>query len=69
LSAAAVAFGGADGGVGVPAHLFAELGLGPSVAVAQGADVRADDGALAGQDLINAAAPGHHAPTLCQVTL
>lgn len=49
LSAAASAFGGTHGGVGWLAHLLAELCLAPSSALAEGADVRTDDGALAGR--------------------
>jgi hypothetical protein len=43
LPAITVAFGGANGRVALPPHEFAERGLGPSVALAQDADVRADD--------------------------
>lgn len=43
LPAVAVAFGRAYGGGGGPAHQFAELGLAPSLALAQSADVPADD--------------------------
>ena len=69
LPAVAVAFGGAHSGVGAPAHQLTELRLRPPLAMTQGADVRADDGALASRDLIDAAAPpGRHAPTFCQVT-
>jgi len=68
LSAVAVAFGGAHRGVGGPAHQFAELGLGPPVALAQDADVRADDGELFCPGLIGMATSArHHAPA-CQMT-
>jgi hypothetical protein len=69
LSAATVAFGGAYSGVGAPAHQFAELRLSPSLAMAQGSDVRADDGPLANRDLIDAPSPSRHHTALCQVTL
>jgi hypothetical protein len=51
LSAAAMTFGAAHSGITPPAHQLAELGLGPSVALAQDADVRAEDCGLGLGDL------------------
>ena len=69
LPVAAVAFGGAHGGVAGPAHQLAEPGLVPAVLLAKGPDISADDGGLVLRDLIRTAAPtGHHAPA-CQMTL
>lgn len=63
LPVAAVAFGDAYGGGAVPAHHFAELCLTPAFALAQGADVRADDGRLLVRDVVYAAASSRrHAP-------
>jgi hypothetical protein len=65
LPVAAVPFGGAHGGGALPAHQLAEPDLAPAVALAQGTDVRADDGALLLRDLaFDASLPLHHAPVV-----
>jgi hypothetical protein len=58
-----MAFGAANGGSAQPAHHLAKLGLSPSVALAEGTDVRADNSALLRRDLAGKAAPPpRHAP-------
>ena len=51
LPVAAVTSSGAHGGVAPPAHELGELGLSPSVALAQDANVGGDDRGLAPGDL------------------
>jgi len=60
LPAGATAFGGAHSGVAPPAHQLTEPGLSPSVALAQDADVRADDHGLGLGDLARAVTTAAH---------
>ena len=62
LPVVAVAFGGAHGGGARPAHQFAELGLSPSPALAEGADIRGDNGGLLLRGLACDATPFRHHP-------
>jgi hypothetical protein len=57
LSAVSVTFGRAHGGGRGPAHQLAELALGPSSALAQDPDVRAENGELLLRNLIGATPP------------
>src|SRR6266567_2958855 len=57
LPSAAAAFGGAYGRGVRPAHQFAELCLGPPVALAQRADVHRDDDGLGFRELTGAVTP------------
>ena len=68
LPAVAVTFGGAHGGGVWPAHQLAELRLGPSLALAEGTNVHADDGALLPWDLACRATPFPHHALACFVS-
>jgi hypothetical protein len=68
LPTTAAAFGGAHSGVTPPTHQLTKPRLRPSVALAQDADIRADDRGLRRGDLARAVTTAAHHKAACQVT-